>query len=150
VWQDGAVLIHFPAQEQWAAVFLKFQSQSWHTDDVTGHALPTKPDGMVMIVAALVNPIGPEPEKETVTLLNTMSTAVDLSGWKLADRAKNKQLLSGNLQPGHPIVIPVKAPVKLGNRGGIITLLNAQGIKVDGVSYTQAEASQPGRTIVFR
>ncbi|MGH8684036.1 MAG: DUF2278 family protein [Nitrosospira sp.] len=28
---------HFPLQQRWTAVFLKFQSQSWHTDDVTGH-----------------------------------------------------------------------------------------------------------------
>ncbi|KJS53100.1 YukJ family protein [Streptomyces rubellomurinus] len=38
VYQDGALLIHFPAENRWAAVFLAFQSQSWHTDDRTGHA----------------------------------------------------------------------------------------------------------------
>ncbi|MEV7923391.1 YukJ family protein [Kitasatospora sp. NPDC088779] len=40
VYQDGALLIHLPAESRWAAVFLAFQSQSWHTDDRTGHALP--------------------------------------------------------------------------------------------------------------
>ena len=43
VWQDGALLVQFPAAdgvpEQWVGVFLAFQSQAWHTDDVTGHAL---------------------------------------------------------------------------------------------------------------
>ena len=34
--QDGALLIAFP-QGRWAALFLKFQSQSWQTDDATGH-----------------------------------------------------------------------------------------------------------------
>ncbi|WP_395673593.1 DUF2278 family protein [Inquilinus sp.] len=34
--QDGALLIAFP-QGRWAALFLKFQSQAWHTDDATGH-----------------------------------------------------------------------------------------------------------------
>jgi uncharacterized protein YukJ len=38
VWQDGA-LLHFPCDDHWAAVFLALQSQAWHTDDVTGHAL---------------------------------------------------------------------------------------------------------------
>jgi uncharacterized protein YukJ len=38
VWQDGALFFHFPAQEQWVTIFLAFQSQSWHTDDRTGHA----------------------------------------------------------------------------------------------------------------
>jgi uncharacterized protein YukJ len=37
VWQDGGLIVHFPTQNQWMAIFLKFQSQAWHTDDVTGH-----------------------------------------------------------------------------------------------------------------
>jgi hypothetical protein len=37
VWQDGGLIVHFPTQDQWMAIFLKFQSQAWHTDDVTGH-----------------------------------------------------------------------------------------------------------------
>ena len=41
VWQDGGLLLHYPAQGQWVAVFLAFQSQAWHTDDQTGHAIPT-------------------------------------------------------------------------------------------------------------
>ncbi|BAJ33302.1 MULTISPECIES: YukJ family protein [Kitasatospora] len=40
VWQDGALLIHFPGRSRWTAVFLAFQSQSWQTDDHTGHTLP--------------------------------------------------------------------------------------------------------------
>ncbi len=48
VWQDGALLFGFPQEHsrqdrQWVAVFLAFQSQSWHTDDTTGHALPGEP-----------------------------------------------------------------------------------------------------------
>ena len=39
VWQDGALLLHFPVEETWAAVFLAFQSQSWDTDNRSGHAL---------------------------------------------------------------------------------------------------------------
>jgi uncharacterized protein YukJ len=39
VWQDGALLISFPASNRWMAVFLKFQSQSLHTDNTTGHAI---------------------------------------------------------------------------------------------------------------
>ena len=43
VYQDGGVLVHFPDQHEWTAVFLKFQSQSWHTDDTTGHAITAPP-----------------------------------------------------------------------------------------------------------
>jgi hypothetical protein len=39
--------------------------------------------------------------------------------------------------------------VPLSNDGGIITLLDAQGLKVDGVSYTKTDAGKPGWTIVF-
>ena len=39
IWQDGALLIYMPKQDQWTALFLKFQSQSWNTDNTTGHAL---------------------------------------------------------------------------------------------------------------
>jgi uncharacterized protein YukJ len=78
VWQDGGLIQRFPATDQWVAIFLAFQSQAWHTDDATGHRLPgptpgpgptphpSEPDFRVRIVAALVNPIGPAPEAETV------------------------------------------------------------------------------------
>ncbi len=71
VWQDGALLIHFPAQSQWVGFFLAFQSQGWHTDDRTGHIIPVAGDAgdrRVRIIAALVNPVGPAPELETITL----------------------------------------------------------------------------------
>ena len=41
VWQDGGLLLHYLTQDQWVAIFLAFQSQAWHTDDRTGHAIPT-------------------------------------------------------------------------------------------------------------
>jgi Uncharacterized conserved protein (DUF2278) len=31
-WQDGALLIYLSSTQQWTAIFLKFQSQSWQTD----------------------------------------------------------------------------------------------------------------------
>lgn len=33
IWQDGALFLYLPSQEQWIAVFLAFQTQSWQTDD---------------------------------------------------------------------------------------------------------------------
>jgi uncharacterized protein YukJ len=32
-WQDGALLIYLDSTQQWTAIFLKFQTQSWQTDD---------------------------------------------------------------------------------------------------------------------
>jgi uncharacterized protein YukJ len=153
VWQDGALLIHFPRLDQWVGIFLAFQSQAWHTDDVTGHALTDVPaervDQVVRIVGAMVNPVGPAPERETVTLLNASPSRIDLNGWQIADRLKNKHSLSGSLAAGATLVVPLLPKVQLGNKGGIITLLNDQGLKVDGVSYTEQQARREGWTIVF-
>nr|WP_236705866.1 DUF2278 family protein [Frankia sp. ACN1ag] len=158
VWQDGALLLSFP--DRWVSIFLAFQNQSWHTDDTTGHTLPGippaapggqpapgEPDRQVRIIAALVNPTGPAPEAETVTLLNTTVAAVDLTGWKLLDRANHAGPLPGLVLPaGDAVRIPVPAPVALGNHGGTITLLNPDGLKVDGVAYTTAPE---GRSLAF-
>jgi hypothetical protein len=161
VWQDGGLLAHYPAQDQWVAIFLAFQSQAWHTDDLTGHALSTpepgeptepgeQPDLTVRIVAALVNPSGPAPEAETVTLLNASPTDVDLTGWSLLDREKRRMALDAGVLPaGDTVRLPVAPPVQLGNRGGLITLLDPGGLKVDGVAYTKAQADAEGSSLVF-
>ena len=143
--------------DQWVALFLAFQSQAWHTDDNTGHAItepghvpgPAEPDRVVRIVGALVNPIGPAPEAESITLLNASPEPVELAAWEIADRLKNKQSLTGTIAAGDTLTVPVQPPVQLGNRGGIITLLDDQGLKVDGVAYTEQQAQPEGWTLVF-
>jgi uncharacterized protein YukJ len=170
VWQDGGVLVHFPSQGQWVGIFLKFQSQGWHTDDKTGHKigepepgitpvvpippeqppLPTAddPQGLVRIVAALVNSVQ-SPEIEIVTLLNASPREINLQGWTVADTQKNKHKLTGVLKAGEARAFRMEKPVALSNKGGLITVLDETGLKVDGVSYTKAQASNPGWTIVF-
>ena len=156
VWQDGALLIHFPAESRWVGIFLAFQSQAWHTDDATGHAIggdapaPDAAEPPVAIVAALVNPLGPAPERETVLLLNASASAVDLAGWRIADRLAHAcPVPAGPLAPGATREVVMSGEVQLGNQGGTITLLDAAGLKVSGVSYTAAQARQEGWTIVF-
>jgi uncharacterized protein YukJ len=157
VWQDGGLLLHYPAQDQWVAIFLAFQSQAWHTDDQTGHAItgpgpggPEAPDHTVRIVAALVNPIGPAPEAETVTLVNASTQDLDLAGWSILDQEKRQLVLEGGLlASGDAVRIHLGPPVALGNRGGLITLLNPDGLKVDGVAYTKSQADTEGWTLVF-
>lgn len=153
VWQDGGLLLNFPTAEQWVAIFLAFQSQAWHTDDQTGHALvgtePAAPDRTVRIVAALVNPAGPAPEAETITLLNASPQGVDLAGWSIADAQKRRMTLEARSLPaGGAIQIALAPPVQLGNRGGLVTLLDPAGLKVDGVAYTEPEAAE-GWSVVF-
>ena len=166
VYQDGGLLVHFPDQHEWTAIFLKFQSQSWHTDDRTGHPLtapvpmppgppqppgpPTteEPDGLVRIVAALVNPTQ-SPEVEVITLLNTAPHELDLQGWALLDTQKKRLSLSGPLSAGGTRTVQIQQPLALSNKGGVITLVDDKGLKVHGVSYTKEQARHPGWTIVF-
>jgi uncharacterized protein YukJ len=155
--QDGALLLHLPSERRWVAVFLAFQSQAFHTDDVTGNPIdtaPPRPQGgskPLRIVAALVNPPGPEPEAETVTLLNTSAAAVELAGWQLADTRKQRFPLPGQrVAPGATVtVVTGGSRFRLGNHGGAITLLDPAGLKVHGVAYTERQAAREGESIAF-
>jgi uncharacterized protein YukJ len=156
VYQDGGLLLHFPSRNQWVGIFLAFQSQCFHTDDKTGDAIKAvceKPpvESAIRILAALVNPLGDDLGKESVTLMNVSPEAVNLKGWALADKQKHKYPIQDiQLKPGNVVTLPISgADVQLPNEGGIITLLNAQGIKVDGVSYTKEQAQKQGWTVVF-
>ena len=58
--------------------------------------------------------------------------------------------LEGIIGGGDFLKIPLSGKdVQLSNKGGIITLLDSSGLKVDGVSYTKKQVSEQGWTIVF-
>jgi hypothetical protein len=158
VWQDGGLLLRLNGR--WIGIFLAFQSQAWHTDDVTGHAIaapvpvpvpvPETNGTAVRIVAAMINPIGGAPERESVLLLNASPRAVDLTGWTLADRLKQTCAVPpGVLPAGQTLSIRVTNGMQLGNKGGAITLLDAAGLKVAGVAYTAEQAREEGWTVTF-
>ncbi|MDF5710965.1 MAG: DUF2278 family protein [Nostoc sp. S4] len=153
VWQDGGLLIHYPARNQWVGIFLAFQSQSFHTDDTTGNRIDVimpATTAAIRIIAALVNPLGDDIGKETVSLINSSADKIDLSDWALADRLKRKQRLSGIINPGEVMRVPLaKEGIQLDNNGGIITLLDDKGLKIDGVSYIKKDTQNQGYTIVF-
>ncbi|MEB3179711.1 MAG: DUF2278 family protein [Nostocaceae cyanobacterium] len=154
VWQDGGLLIYYPSRNQWVGVFLAFQSQSFHTDDRSGDRLdveiPATTAG-VRIIAALVNPLGDDVGKETVTLMNTSPQKVDLKGWMLADKFKQKHSLDGiQIEAGEVVKVQLgKKDIVLPNAGGIITLLDNNGLKIHGVSYTKDDVQKQGWTVVF-
>ncbi|QHC23929.1 DUF2278 family protein [Streptomyces sp. GS7] len=156
VWQDGGLLIHLPAESRWVAVFLAFQSQSWHTDDTTGHTIPTAAPvsgagaAPLRIVAALVKPAGPAPEAESVTLLNASPAPVELAGWQLADQQGHRlPLPAQQVAPGATVAVPGGNGFQLADLGGTITLLDPAGINVHGVSYTEEQGRREGWTIAF-
>jgi uncharacterized protein YukJ len=152
VFQDGGMLIYYPARSQWVGIFLAFQSQSFHTDDTTGHKLdvivPTTTS--IRIFAAMVNPVGDDLNQETVSLINTSPHPIDLNGWTLADRIKRQQSLKGIIYPGEVLQVALHQDgIQLGNNGGMITLLDDQGLKIDGVAYTKQDAQSEGWTVLF-
>ena len=104
----------------------------------------------VRIVAALVNPSGADPGKESVTLIKVSPTPVDLKGWALADCLKRKHSHNGTIPPGAVMTVLLSGTdIQLSNCGGIITLLKQDVLKIDGVSYTKEEVTKQGWTTVF-
>ena len=89
-----------------------------------------------------------------MTLLNASADPVDLTGWRVSDRLKRSAPVVAAGQPGccrrvRRSSSGSRAEVALGNSGGTITLLDAAGLKVDGVSYTKAQVAREGWTVVF-
>ncbi len=75
-----------------------------------------------------------------------------LDGWNLADKNKRKKPLNGvRLAPHGTAVVAVRqnSEMQLPNDGGIITLLDAGGIKIHGVSYTKGDVDREGWLVVF-
>lgn len=150
IYQDGGIIIHFPSRNKWVALFTAFQSQSIHTDDTTGNPIggvvPPVTATSMRVIAAMINPVGEEVGKEYVILLNKGNANVDLNNWAIVDKAHGTDTLNGlTIEAGNALKVMLTGHgARLGNNGGTITLLNAQGIKIDGVSYTKDQASAQG------
>ena len=177
VFHDGGLIFDFPDRQRFVAVFLAFQSQSLHTDDETGHAIPglrTFQDVVegreeeqeeealdrthhVRIMGALINPEGSENQPghngrpETITVINRTPKIIVLNGWALMDRNQERQKLDGlSIEAGGTLQINLAASrMTLGNSGGTITLIDDHGLKIDGVSYTRTEGKKQGWVAVF-
>lgn len=57
--------------------------------------------------------------------------------------------LSGVLPAGETLRVTLIPPAMLPNKSGLITLLDPDGLRVDGVTYTKAQASLLGYSIKF-
>lgn len=77
--------------------------------------------------------------------------AIDLKDWSITDKNKRKTMLAAQeLNPGATTIVMLSGEgAQLSNDGGIITLLDKQGLKIDGVSYTREQVVRQGWTIVF-
>ena len=57
--------------------------------------------------------------------------------------------LGGEIAAGETLRVQLSPQVTLPNGGGVVTLLDAAGLKADGVAYTSERAGEPGRTLAF-
>ncbi|KXJ86907.1 hypothetical protein Micbo1qcDRAFT_208684 [Microdochium bolleyi] len=109
-------------------------------------------DAQVVIQAALVNPSGPDGQRgvsgESVTLYNRSANSISLASWGVGNGKGATQSLSGSLvgMSKRTFAVP-GAP--LSNKGGTITLLDSNGLKVHGVRYTRDEARRQGQFLFF-
>jgi uncharacterized protein YukJ len=158
IYQDGGLLFYFSSRNRWAAVFTAFQSQSFYTDDITGNPItevpvpdPDQPPNRtpVSIVAAMVNPDGDDVGLEYVILLNKSNKNINLEGWQIIDKYNKKDIITDTkIKAGRTRrIILTGNGAQLSNKGGTITLLNAEGIKIDGTTYTESDASEQGWVI---
>lgn len=122
-------------------------------------AKPTTPvkstptEGVVRIIAALVNPSqAPEQGNETVTLKNISNLAVNCNGWRIVDTNRRGFNLSNTLRAGEDKTITLSGlpgTAQLRNSGGKIILEDGSGEVVSEVSYTRGQAKKEDITILF-
>ena len=100
----------------------------------------------MVITAALPNPEGEDTGKEWVELQNTTHAAIDLKGWELQDKLGRSEVLSGTLQPQEVkrFTITCSNPnsMRLGNKAGLIVLLDNAAIPVGTVKYDRAKSGE--------
>lgn len=110
----------------------------------------TAAEPSVRIVSLRVNPRGPDPGKEEVTLHNFAPAPMVLDGWWLADGGGARLPLAGVLDPrrSRRITIPAGS-IELRNDGDSVALHSAGGDRVHEVAYSEAQAVG-GTVINFR
>ena len=161
IWSDGGLIVHEPSGDRWSALFLAFQTQSWHTDG-GGDPIPypDRSDGRpeasdegctprARIVAAYVHPNDEKRGVEHVAIRNDGQNPLHVSGWRLLNRDGDETTLDGIVPPRTVRRFPLPAAVPLSSRGGLIRLLDSDGAEVDGVSYSRHEARRKHGSLTF-
>jgi hypothetical protein len=104
--------------------------------------------GDLVILAALPDPGGVDRGHETVTLINTTSSGIDLTGWHLADAAGGTNPLASTLAGGAVNQVTLSSALALGNKGDTLILSDHDGATIDTVTYTAGQV-RTGRSICF-
>ncbi|KAJ5319957.1 hypothetical protein PENANT_c040G11611 [Penicillium antarcticum] len=165
VFQDGCLLINYPDSGKWVGVFIGFGSQSAHTDDNTGHAIGSETwidylrstgrrkdlvENSVHIDEAFVDSNDHRARRRSVTISNPTGHAMPLSAWKIQNSAGQFQALPPDAALGAMKKQTFDIPhCPLSSIGDTITLVNDEGLKVDGVSYHAQPGGIEGQPVVF-
>ncbi|MFL6195105.1 MAG: DUF2278 family protein [Thermoanaerobaculia bacterium] len=165
IFQDGGIIFRFTNPDRFVGFFLRFASQSFQTDEQGAPRLaPVRPQAIeaaivsrppVAIVGAVVHPVGDQIGNESVTLLNTLAQPINLAGWTIQGRGEGdgdgRDTLDGiQLRAGEARTIVLTGRgATLGDGGGAIALRNRDEMLVHSVTYSQEDAAEAGRTIVF-
>ena len=160
IWSDGGLIVHEPIRDHWGAVFLAFQSQSWHTDDrgdPVAYPHEEHPDTVqrrgdrppARIVGAFVHPNERKDGVEHVAVRNETGEPLNVSGWQVQNRNGDALVLDGHIPPRSVLRFPLPSGVPLSNRGGRIRLLDDTGAEIDSVAYTRHQARRRHGSITF-
>ncbi|RAL10716.1 uncharacterized protein BO97DRAFT_372015 [Aspergillus homomorphus CBS 101889] len=147
VFQDGALLFHFPKDDEWIGIFLAFASQAVHTSENDGHAISRVTwkdllpgdlvENSVAINKLVVDSFGQgEDKKQSVTLKNLTRRKISLARWRIRNSRWEQQVLPSNAALDAKAIMVFDVPNSfLSMDGDTITLLDRDGLKVAGVSY---------------
>ena len=155
-WHDGACFIWDEHAKRMTGAFLAFQTQAWHTNDngevifgATGCEAPLydfsnglgEPLPLPARAAELTSLHRAPDGTGTLIVANMTNAPIDLSGWMVLAQAETTiPLPAGPLDPGQPLSLALETGV-LDDGGGILTLLNAANLRVDGVAYLGGDAA---------
>ncbi len=160
IWSDGGLIFHEPGHNHWSAIFLAFQTQSWHTDD-RGDPIPyprhdlRRDGGQVddgppaRIVSAYVHPNERKEGVEHVAIRNQTDQPLPVAGWRVLNPGGDEVILEGHVPPRAVRRFPLPRDVPLSNRGGRIRLLDHEGTEIHGVAYTRHEARRKHGSLTF-
>jgi uncharacterized protein YukJ len=160
-WSDGGLVFRDAGHGRWSAIFLAFQTQSWHTDE-RGNPVPY-PDHddrrpaardddrppLARIVAAFVHPNDEKRGVEHISIRNDSDDPLSVGGWRLLNRYGDATVLHGVVPPRAVRRFELHRDVPLSSRGGVIRLVDTDGQEVVGVSYTRHEVRRKHGSLTF-
>ena len=161
VWTDGGLLFHEPDGDRWSAIFLAFQSQTWHTNERGKPISDLAPDKdgsgargqsgqpRALIVGAYVRPQKEKDGVEHVAIRNDGDDFLDVNGWRIVNRAGDALILEGVVPPRQIRRVFLSPDVHMSPQGGLIRLLDHTGEEIDGVVYTRREAHLRHGSLTF-